>query len=125
AQDKPPIPGTLSANVALTSEYFFRGISQTDDAPALQGGLDYEVEIARPVSLYLGVWGSNVDFNEPAGVDGATLELDVYGGVKGNIGDTGLSWSTGFIYYSYPGADSSLNYDFWELQASLGYDFGV
>lgn len=125
AQDKPPIPGTLSANVALTSEYYFRGISQTDDAPALQGGLDYEVEIAKPVSLYLGTWGSNVDFNEGAGVDGATLELDLYGGVKGSIGDTGLSWSTGFIYYAYPGADSSLNYDFWELQASLGYDFGV
>jgi uncharacterized protein (TIGR02001 family) len=125
AQDTSPIPGTLSANVALTTEYYFRGISQTDDAPALQGGLDYEVEIAKPVSLYLGVWGSNVDFNEAGGVDGATVELDWYGGFKGMIGNTGLSWSGGFIYYSYPGADSSLNYDFWEIQASLGYDFGV
>ena len=123
--DKDGIPGSFSANVALTSEYFFRGLSQTDDAPALQGGFDYEVEIAKPVSLYAGVWGSNVDFNEAAGVDGATVEIDLYGGLKGSIGDTGLSWDAGVIYYAYPGADSSLDYDFVEVQGSLGYDFGV
>jgi len=122
---KSPIPGTFSANVALTTEYYFRGISQTDDAPALQGGIDWEMEIAKPTSVYLGVWGSNVDFNEAAGIDGATVELDWYGGLKGSIGKTGLSWNAGFIYYSYPGAGGSLNYDFWELQGSLGYDFGV
>ena len=122
---KSPIPGTFSANVALVSEYLFRGLSQTDDAPALQGGIDYEVEIAKPVSLYLGVWGSNVDFNEGGTVDGATVEMDWYGGLRGSIGDTGISWDVGAIYYSYPGAAGSLNYDFWEIAASLGYDFGV
>jgi uncharacterized protein (TIGR02001 family) len=125
AQDKPLIPGTLSANVGLTSEYFFRGISQTDDAPAIQGGLDYEVEIASPVSLYLGVWGSNVDFSEGGSVDGATVEIDWYGGVRGGLANTGVTWDVGFIYYSYPGAASSLDYDFWEIQGALGYDFGV
>lgn len=125
AQDASPIPGTVSANVALTTEYYFRGISQTDDAPALQGGLDYELEVAKPVSLYLGVWGSNVDFNEEAADDGATVELDWYGGLRGGIGTTGLTWDVGFIYYSYPGAASSLNYDFWEIQGALGYDFGI
>ena len=120
AQDKMGgIPGTFSANVGLTSEYLFRGLSQTDDAPALQGGFDYEVSLAKPVALYLGVWGSNVDFNEGAGVDGATIEIDWYGGLRGNIGDTALGWDVGFIYYSYPGAASSLNYDFIEAQAAL------
>ena len=119
AQDKSPIPGSFSANVALTSEYFFRGLSQTDDAPAIQGGFDYEVEVAKPVSLYLGVWGSNVDFNEASSVDGATIEIDWYGGLKGSIGDTGLSWDAGLIYYHYPGADSSLDYDFVEVQGVL------
>lgn len=125
--EKSPIPGTFSANVALTSEYLFRGLSQTDDAPALQGGLDYEVEIAKPVSLYLGLWGSNVDFSNSEGgsTDGASIEIDWYGGFRGSIGDTGLSWDLGAIYYSYPGANSSFNYDFWEIAASLGYDFGV
>ena len=122
---KSGIPGTFSGNVSLTNEYYFRGISQTDDAPAIQGGFDYEVDLAKPVALYLGVWGSNVDFNEAAGVDGATIEMDWYGGFRGKLGETGLGWDVGFIYYSYPGADSSLNYDFIEAQGALSYDFGV
>ncbi len=123
--DEQGIPGSFSANVALTSEYFFRGLSQTDDAPALQGGFDYEIELSKPLGLYFGVWGSNVDFNEDAGVDGATVEIDLYGGLKGSIGETGLGWNAGLIYYAYPGADRSLDYDFVEIQGSLGYDFGV
>lgn len=119
------IPGKFSANVAVTSEYFYRGLSQTDDAPALQGGLDYSVGLAKPVSAYLGLWGSNVDFNEGAGVDGATVEIDYYGGLNGSIGSTGIGWDVGFIYYTYPGADSSLDYDFVEVQGAVSYDFGV
>jgi len=119
------IPGKFSANVAVTSEYFYRGLSQTDDAPALQGGFDYSVELAKPVSAYAGVWGSNVDFNEGAGVDGATVEIDYYGGLNGSIGSTGVGWDAGFIYYTYPGAAGSLNYDFVEAQGALSYDFGA
>jgi uncharacterized protein (TIGR02001 family) len=125
AAEKSTVPGTFSANVGLVSEYYFRGISQTDDAPALQGGFDYEISLAKPVTAYVGVWGSNVDFNEGAGVDGASIEIDYYGGLKGNIGDTGIGWDVGFIYYSYPGAASNLNYDFIEAQAALSYDFGI
>ena len=66
-----------------------------------------------------------MDFNEGAGVDGATLEIDLYGGLKGSYENTGLSWDAGFIYYTYPGAAGSLNYDFWEIQGAVGYDFGV
>lgn len=119
-------PGEFSANVSLVSEYYFRGISQTDDAPAIQGGFDWSVPLGKDsgVSAYLGVWGSNVDFNEAGGVDGASIETDVYGGLSGAFGDTGFSWDVGFIYYAYPGAASSLNYDFWEGQAALSYDFG-
>lgn len=125
AQDTSGIPGTFSANVGLVSEYYFRGLSQTDDAPAIQGGFDYEVKLADPTALYLGVWGSNVDFNEGAGVDGATVEVDLYGGFRGSIGDSGIGWDIGFIYYTYPGAASSLNYDFVEVQGALSYDFGL
>lgn len=125
AQGKSGIPGTFSANVALTSEYLFRGLSRTDDAPAIQGGFDYEIDVIKPSTLYLGIWGSNVDFNEPGSVDGATIEIDLYGGLKGKIGRTGLSWDVGFIYYAFPGAASGLNYDFWEIKGAVGYDFGV
>lgn len=125
AAEKSKFPGTFSANVGLVSEYYFRGISQNDDAPALQGGFDYEISLSKPVTAYIGVWGSNVDFNEGAGVDGASIEIDYYGGLKGNIGDSGIGWDVGFIYYSYPGAASNLNYDFIEAQAALSYDFGI
>ncbi len=118
-------PGAFSANAAITSEYYFRGLSQTDDAPALQGGFDYEVGFSKAVTGYLGVWGSNVDFNEGAGVDGATVEMDFYGGIKGELGQSGIGWNAGFIYYTYPGANSSLNYDFVEATGALSYDFGI
>lgn len=42
-EQKSVIPGTFSANVAITNEYYFRGLSQTDDAPALQGGFDFSL----------------------------------------------------------------------------------
>ncbi len=125
-EKKPMIPGTFSANVALTSEYLYRGISQTDDRPALQGGFDYSVDLVKPVSAYLGIWGSNVDFSktEAGSTNGASVETDIVGGLKGTIGEK-ASWSLGFIYYGYPGSDGSFNYDFWEATGSLGYDFGV
>jgi uncharacterized protein (TIGR02001 family) len=125
AAEKSKVPGTFSANVGLVSEYYFRGISQNDDKPALQGGFDYEISLAKPVMAYVGVWGSNVDFNEGTGVDGASIEINYYGCLKGNIGDSGVGWDVGFIYYSYPGAARNLSYDFIEAQAALSYDFGV
>jgi len=122
AQGRSPLPGNFSANVALTSEYYFRGLSQSDDAPAIQGGFDYSIGVVKPTTLYLGVWGSSVDFNEPGPVDGATVEIDLYGGLKGKIGKSGFSWDLGFIYYTYPGADSSFNYDYWEVKGAVGFD---
>lgn len=110
------IPGEFSANVGLTNDYRFRGISQTDEDMALQGGFDY----SHPSGLYLGVWGSNVEFNDD---DEAQLELDLYGGFSGEY--SGFLWDVGALYYAYPGADSSLDYNYWELTGSLGYDFQV
>ncbi len=114
----------FSANVGLVSEYYFRGISQNDDAPALQGGFDYEVSASKDLTVYAGIWGSSVDFNEGGSVDGASLEADYYAGIRTTLG-SGVSLDTGLIYYTYPGAAGSLNYDFWEAQAALGYDFGA
>lgn len=107
---------TLSANVGLFSEYVFRGISQSDEKPALQGGFD----VTHSSGLYAGLWSSSVDFNDG---DEASIETDLYGGFASEY--NGLSYDLGFIYYGYPGADSNLNYDFWELAVALGYDFDV
>ena len=58
-------------------------------------------------------------------VHGDHARVGTEGPAEVAIGDTGLGWDIGFIYYSYPGAASSLNYDFWEGQVALSYDFGI
>lgn len=106
----------VSGNVGFVSEYSFRGIAQSNEHIALQGGFD----VAHDSGLYAGVWGSNVNFNDG---DEASLETDLYAGYSGSI--EGVSYDVGLIYYAYPGADSSLNYDFWEGSFAVGYDFGT
>ena len=115
-------PYSLSANIALTSEYFFRGLSQTDGSPTIQGGIDFGYDLDGPADIYLGIWGSGVNFQTPTSGDDATTEFDIYGGLAGEV--EGVTWDLGFIWYTYPGADSSLNYDFIEGAINLGYDFG-
>jgi uncharacterized protein (TIGR02001 family) len=119
--DEPfDIPGEFSANVNLTSDYSFRGISQTDRGPALQGGFDYSADLGEGFGFYAGVWGSNVNFNNG---DEGDLELDGYGGFT--YGVNGFTFDLGTIYYAYPGAAGALEYDFWEVQGKVGYDFTV
>lgn len=113
--ETPPL-GEFSANVGLYTDYVYRGISQTDEGPALQGGFDW----AHDSGLYAGLWGSNVDFNDG---DEAHLEIDYYLGFANSV--EGFHYDVFGLYYSYPGADDSLDYDFFELGGSLGYDFGV
>lgn len=125
------LPGEFSGAVYLTNNYIFRGISQTDNGAALQGSIGYKVPFSDlgltevPVSLYGAVWGSNLDFNDDIGQNnkGAHLELDWSFGLTGDIGDTGLTWSLGGVYYHYPDARSSANYDYWEIAPALIYQY--
>lgn len=107
----------LTANTSLTTDYRYRGISQTDEMAALQAGFTASTEVAEATSLYVGAWASPVDFNDGK----SNTEVDYIGGVTYAVGD--LSLDTGFIYYSYPGTPSSFNYDFVEYQATVGYQF--
>ncbi len=106
------IPGEFSGTVGFTTDYAFRGVSQSDEELAVQGSFDY----SHDSGLYLGAWGSSVDFTD------ADLEVDLYGGYTGELGG-GLTFDVGGIYYYYPGARDSLNYDFFEVALALGYDF--
>jgi uncharacterized protein (TIGR02001 family) len=90
-------PHSLSANVAMTTNYMFRGVSQTDNGPAVQGGFDYEY---TPYGLYAGVWGSNVSSE---GFAGASMELDLYVGWRPSW--EGLSFDIGYLRYQYPTTD--------------------
>ncbi|MCB1675311.1 MAG: TorF family putative porin [Halioglobus sp.] len=99
----------VSGNIALTSDYRFRGISQSDESPAIQGGFDVEFS----PGFYLGTWGSSVDFDSNDGYDGS-LELDYYAGWAGSIGASGIGLDVGYIYYDYPG-DNGAKGDYQEV----------
>ena len=91
-----------TGNVSVTSDYIFRGVSQTNQGPALQGGLEYSAENG----FYVGTCRSNVsllsDLSTPAAPISSSLELDVYGGYRGKFNDT-VSYDVGALYYWYPG----------------------
>ena len=115
----------VSGNIALTSDYRFRGISQSDESVAVQGGFD----VAFEQGFYLGTWGSSVDFdvNDVNGEDAAdgSLELDYYAGWSGPIGDTDFGIDVGYIYYDYPGDEGDFG-DYQELYVGLSYaDLGL
>lgn len=105
----------VSANVTLATDYTFRGISQTDERGAIQGGFDW----AGETGLYAGIWASNIDF----GGDAST-EMDYYGGFAGETAG-GLGYDVGFIYYDYEG-ESELDYIEYALGLSYaGFSAGV
>jgi uncharacterized protein (TIGR02001 family) len=99
AQSKAAPEYTFSGNAGLFSDYRFRGYTQTDEKPAFQGGFDF----AHKSGFYLGNWNSNVS---SVLYNGASLEMDFYGGYKTSVGDLGLD--IGVLYYYYPGTGKYL-----------------
>ncbi len=98
---------TVTGNVALATDYAYRGISQSD-GPAVQGGFDVAFGDS---GLYAGTWASNINFG-----GGSDLELDVYGGYKFALG--GVAMDVGVLGYLYPNAqDDGAELDYWELYA--------
>jgi len=98
--DEPASPHTLTANVGVVSDYVFRGISQSQHRPALQGGVDY----AHASGAYVGLWASQVSWTDRPDwtyQKDNRVEVDLYGGYKGTVGDVG--YDVGFIRYFYPG----------------------
>lgn len=117
AADAAPAPDhAVSFNVGVTNDYRFRGISQTRMKPAVSAGADYT---NNPTGLYVGTWASNVEWIKDSGGD-ATVELDLYGGKRGEI--NGVSYDVGLIRYYYPSnayPGSSANTT--EAYGQLGY----
>jgi uncharacterized protein (TIGR02001 family) len=114
AEDSP-----FSANVTLTTDYLYRGISQTGHKPAIQGGFDF----AHSSGFYAGVWGSNISWLSDAGVaNNASLELDTYLGFRNSFAED-FSYDVGYLRYNYPGtyAAGATKADTDEIYGSLGY----
>jgi uncharacterized protein (TIGR02001 family) len=113
AQPEPEY--TLSGNLMIASDYRFRGFTQTDYNPAIQGGVDF----AHKSGFYLGNWNSNISstlFN------GAPIEMDFYGGYKHSFGDFGLD--VGAIYYYYPGTGEYGPYEAKNFEGYVGGSWG-
>jgi uncharacterized protein (TIGR02001 family) len=96
---------SMSGNAAFKTDYVFRGFSQTDEEPAVQGTIAANHESGFSASL----WGSNVDFNDG---DEAASELDATASYTVPVGPGKAT--LGGVYYGYPGSDSDLNYDYIE-----------
>lgn len=98
----------LSANASATNNYIWRGLTQSVNETAIQGGLDYSNESG----FYLGTWASNVSY---AADDVFSYEHDMYGGFSGET-DL-LSYDIGYLYYNY---DEAAEFDFSEVYGSVG-----
>ncbi len=101
---------STSASVAMSSDYMWRGYSQTDNEPAISGSFDY----GHSSGFYAGTWASNVDFG-----DDTSMEIDIYAGFASEFGDSGISYDVGVLRYMYPDED----YDWNEFYVSLGYSY--
>lgn len=97
----------VTANGSVTNNYLWRGLTQSNNESAVQGGLDY----ANESGFYVGTWVSNVQYGSD---DGYSYEHDVYFGFSG--GDD-VTYDVGYLYYNY---DDSQKFDFGEIYGSIG-----
>ena len=100
----------IDSNFALTNDYIWRGMTQTDEGVAYSGGVD----VSGDNGAYVGIWGSKVDFGPD---DDADMEIDAYFGYTDESA-SGISFDVGYISYNYPG---EADLDFEEIFVGLGY----
>ncbi len=108
----------VSGNVSIATDYVYRGISQTSENAAIQGGFDIEADSG----LYAGIWASNVNFD-------GSIEIDVYAGYGGSFTEN-VSYDIGVLHYEYPddaqggNPDSTFNEVYGSISAA-GFTVGV
>ena len=105
----------LSFNLGLTSDYRYRGISQSRVKPALQGGADYAFESG----FYVGTWASTINWIKDGGGNG-NVEIDLYGGYKTEVAK-GLTLDVGVLQYYYPSNKLSPSADTFEVYGALSF----
>lgn len=115
AEDKKP-DNEYTFNAALSSDYRFRGVSQSRLQPALSVGADY---VNNPTGFYLGTWASTIKWTKDAG-GGGDVEIDIYGGKKGEIVKD-VSYDVGVLQYLYPSNGLSPKAETTEIYGQVGY----
>ncbi len=96
----------VSMNIGATSNYIWRGVTQTADEAAVSGGLDYSHESG----FYAGTWTSSLGNND------AGAEVDFYAGFGGSVSD--FSYDINVTAYTYPQLEDA---DFTEVGLSGSY----
>ena len=117
--------GPFTAGVSLTSDYRFRGVSQSDRDAAIQGWVQYD----HASGFYANIWASNIDFNDGGSLttDDSSIEVDLTVGYNYAFTDK-TSGSIKAVYYMYPDADylpTVNDYDYFELIGGVSHDFGM
>ena len=97
-----PEVSPITANVTVASSYVYRGLTQTNNKPAIQGGFDY----AHESGLYIGNWNSNISWiSDGYGQSPSTtapIEMDFYAGIKKELIGEGFASDLGVLHYFYP-----------------------
>lgn len=111
----------FTVNIGITSDYMFRGFSDTNGGAAVQGGADFTYDW-----FYAGVWATNVDFGVLPDANGILRDVGDYAiysyvGAKKKFDRTALDG--GFIYYAYPNSPGFAHLDFYEFYGAVNYDF--
>jgi uncharacterized protein (TIGR02001 family) len=106
------VSAEFSGYITLTSDYDYRGFSQTATDPAVQGGLDY----AHDSGFYASAWGSTLDWGKGSDAD---IEIDYIAGFSRKFGESGIAWDVGYLAYTYPGAGE---FNFGEIYGGLSTD---
>jgi len=110
----PSSPWTVTGGATLTSDYRFRGVSQTNKRFAIQG----TIGVSHSSGFYVGTWGSSIDDYVANGGD---QEIDLYAGYKKTI--SGTTIDGGVLYYYYPGS-GGVTSDFFEPYLNASHTFG-
>jgi len=123
AEDAAPAPEfTITGSAAIVSQYRFRGISQSDNKPAVQAA----ITVSHKSGFYVSFWGSSASAGTSA-VDIGGTEIDIYGGYTAPIAKTGLTFDGGLYGYLYPGSQAanikngygSISSNYYEVYGSL------
>jgi uncharacterized protein (TIGR02001 family) len=122
-----PEKSPITANVTITNDYRYRGITQTNYQPAIQGGFDY----AHESGLYIGNWNSTISWISNTTGNGvrAPIEMDFYGGFKKELIAPGFASDIGVLQYFYPQSGGNynammVNPNTTELYLAQNYTFG-
>jgi uncharacterized protein (TIGR02001 family) len=132
AADEPaPEVSPITANVTVVNDYRYRGISQTNFKPAIQGGFDY----AHESGLYIGNWNSSISWISdgaaalPNNKVSAPVEMDFYAGIKKELIGEGFASDLGVLQYYYPTSGINVsgtqaNPNTTEIYAAQNFTFG-